>query len=252
MGRYMFRLILLILVFLISCSTGTTVKTDDSSIRSMIKDFLIRSEGDVTRAGLVIQKHRIIQHLTHLRKMNNGGKKFYLLEKDNITEMINAVTEGIYNDYILINRHATIVYSKNRDDLFGSEITYGFESSPLSKLYQKGKRKILFHDISPVTAQSNETSLFLSIPVYVQKSFHGILILETDHSTILKNVKGSFTVIDEKGIVRISKNRDEIYSKYKYLKNIDKNEGAFSTPEGKVYYSTFVHNDLKWIICEKK
>jgi len=92
-----------------------------------LEKFFKRSENDSVKAGDVLQKHNIIQHLTHLRKMDRGGKKYYLLEKDDITEMIRSVTEGIYLDYILVNKNGDIVYTKNNDEMFGINVNTGYD-----------------------------------------------------------------------------------------------------------------------------
>jgi hypothetical protein len=110
--------------------------------------------------------------------MDSGGQKYYLLEKQDITEMINSVTEGIYLNYILINKIGDIVYSKNDDDLFGLNINKENDSTPIKKCFSN-RGGIYFEDITN-TVPLSENSLFISSPVYVEDDFHGVLILQVD------------------------------------------------------------------------
>jgi len=165
--------LLLSLIVLLSC-VEENVRVEDDNFES----FLKRCELDSIKACNVIKKHRIIQHLTHLRTMDAGGQKYYLLEKQDITEMINSVTEGIYLNYILINKIGEIVYSKNDDDLFGLNINKENDSTLIKKCFSN-RGGIYFEDIAN-SAHLSKNILFISSPVYIEDDFHGVLILQVD------------------------------------------------------------------------
>ena len=65
----------------------------------------------------VVMEEEIVKNLTHLHRMDYGGRKYYLLERENITKMIQAVTEGTYTDLILVNKKGIIIYTMNNDDI---------------------------------------------------------------------------------------------------------------------------------------
>ncbi len=248
----MYRILIFILFFIIACSRGNVVNNSvqDKSLLASVKNFLSRSVNDCKSAGAVIEKHRIIQHLTHLKKMNNGGRKYYLLEKDHITEMINAVTKGVYDDYLLVNRNGILIYSRSSDDLFGTDIRYGFEDSPIYKLFSKGESGIRIHDISPLSSQRGGACLYVSIPVYVEGSYHGILILKADQSKIAGLSTKKFFIVDNSGIIRVSGNTNDIYKNYSLFGKIAGDSGSFADNSTKVQYSKLSYMDLNWNILE--
>ncbi|HOJ30197.1 MAG TPA: hypothetical protein PL059_14110 [Spirochaetota bacterium] len=77
----------------------------------------------MSNAITIIQKHELIANLTHLLNMDNGGRKYYLLEYEHISEMISNVTEQFYDDLIIINSSYTILYSMKNIDLYGRRLS---------------------------------------------------------------------------------------------------------------------------------
>ncbi len=78
---------------------------------------------DMSNAVTIIQKHELIANLTHLINMDNGGQKYYLLEYEHINEMIDNVTQQLYEDLIIINSSYTILYSMKSIDLYGRRLS---------------------------------------------------------------------------------------------------------------------------------
>ena len=101
--------IILIVLVIPYCKTPQKVQPDRIELIKKIepfdvnnlKDFFIRSELDVRNAGRVIVERDIVKNLSHLLRMDSGGKKYYILERENITRMIKSVTKGVYTDFIL-------------------------------------------------------------------------------------------------------------------------------------------------------
>lgn len=252
----------LFLLICISCSTQPVkvdvvqdaVKTDDIS---KLEKFFRRSEQDSVKAGNVLQKHNIIQHLTHLRKMDSGGKKYYQLEKDDITEMIRSVTEGIYLDYILINKNGDIVYTKNNNDLFGANISVGFDATPIQKCFQS-RSGVFFEDISFLAPSSSIYSLYISTPVFVEGSFHGVLIFQMDIKKISEILENGTEIFSRDGIIRVTPVADRIFSKYSGFQNVDLNSldskgiTSFISTEGKIRFSKFNYKEIDWILMNKE
>lgn len=256
-----FRFISLLLIFAVSCSAPPVkeevkVIPEDTNISSLEK-FFKRSEGDSIRAGQVIEKHNIVQQLTHLRLMDTGGKKYYLLERENITEMINAVTEGIYLDYVIINKHGDIIYTKKNDSLFGTNVNEGYEETPLKKCFAM-RRGVYFEDVALLTPASTTYSLYVSTPVYVQQNFHGILVLQIDISKISEILEKNTDVVNSKGIIKIADDYSRINSRVH--ENIGLNldsavrDGKISmeTSTEEIDLKSFNFNSISWILVKKK
>jgi len=258
-----FYLLIFPVIFL-SCCTRP-VKVEDvkpvevkkQSEVEILEKFFKRSENDSFKAGNVLQKHNIIQHLTHLRKMDRGGKKYYLLEKDDITEMIKAVTEGIYLDYILINKNGDIVYTRTNDELFGRNINSGYESSPVQKCFLK-RSGVYFEDVSFIYPSSKIYSLYISTPVYVEGDFHGVLVFQVDTKKICEILEPGTEIFSRDGIIRVTALGDRIFLKYPGFQNIDINSldsnGVTSSvfSDGKIRFLKFNYKEINWILANKE
>jgi len=256
-----FRILILLLISAVSCSTPPVKEmvkatAEDTNITSLEK-FFRRSEGDSIRAGGVIEKHNIIQQLTHLRLMDKGGKKYYLLERENITEMINAVTEGIYLDYVIINKHGEIIYTKKNDSLFGTNVNEGYEETPLKKCFSM-RRGVYFEDISLITPAAKTYSLYVSSPVYVQQNFHGILVMQIDISKISEILEKNTDVVNRKGVIKITDDYSRINSKINESIGLNINEAirdgetSMETATEEIYLKPFNFNSISWILVKKK
>ena len=251
-------LLLIFLIVLLSCVRENVIIEDVKLTEvDKLESFFKRSELDSIKACNVIKKHRIIQHLTHLRAMDSGGKKYYLLEKQYITEMINSVTEGIYSNYILINKIGDIVYSKNDDDLFGLNINKGYDSSPIKKCFSN-KRDVYFEDITNAVPMSKSYSLFISSPVYVEEDFHGILILQIDVKKINELLETGTEILNRDGIFKVSSFEEKIFSKYSEfdkinIDSLDNNEEfLLNVQNEKLKFSKFSFRNINWILINRE
>ena len=250
--------VLLSLIIFLSCGTQP-VKVDDikSGDAANLDSFFKRSETDSVNAGGVIEKHKIIQHLTHLWKMDRGGQKYYRLEKDDITEMINSVTKGIYLDYILINKHGDIIYTKLNEELFGVNVNKGYEATPLLKCFSS-RTGVFFEDVAFLTPASKIYSLYISSPVYVEGSFHGVLILQVEINKIADLLAAGTEVLSRDGVIRVSSSGEKVFSKYPGFDNIDmksldsNGEVYLNTADGRVKFTKFNFKEISWIITNKE
>ncbi|MEW6526488.1 MAG: hypothetical protein AB1444_07480 [Spirochaetota bacterium] len=109
----------LFFLYLSSCSTKITTKSDVRLISALFAPYI----NDMSNAVTIIQKHELIANLTHLMTMDNGGRKYYLLEYEHINEMIGNVTQQLYEDMIIINSSYTILFSMKSIDLYGRRLS---------------------------------------------------------------------------------------------------------------------------------
>ena len=115
------RILILFAATVIACGTvvrepGPVPATPLPAVqKDVLADFFSRCEQDIERAGQVVVQEDIIKNLTHLHRMDSGGRKYYILERDAISRMIHSVTQDIYSDFIIINDNGTIIYTAHND-----------------------------------------------------------------------------------------------------------------------------------------
>ena len=203
--------IILLFILITSCSKKPIKKTPVKKIKinisyhALIK-FLKTCEQDMERAKKVLNDKDIITNLSHLNFMNSGGKRYYLLERENITKMILSVTKGIYLDFILIKKGGQIIYTRSDDSLFNKNVKSSlFRDTILEKSYKSRKEKVYFWDITEYPKRSGKYHLYISSLVYDKKNvFPGIFILQVDYKKIIEKIKPEDSVISFDGKVRLS------------------------------------------------
>lgn len=223
---------------------------------STLEGFFKTTEADALRAKQVVEKNKIIFNLTHLKLMNTGGRKYYLLERENITEMINAVTEGIYLDYILINRSGDIIYTRTDENIFGSNINTGFEDTPIRKCYTS-RDAVHFEDVSAMTTASSILGLYVSVPIVSEDGFQGTLILQIDIDRINHFFDEKTDIISREGLIRVTADRKRILSQYYGftaidIPSLDRDSSWSDNSSGaRTDYSIFKYKNISWIIARK-
>lgn len=236
---------------------NTKLEVIKSGYTDKLEIFFKRTENDSVKAGNVLEKYKIIQHLTHLRKMDSGGKKYYLLEKDDITRMINSVTEGIYLDYILINKNGDIIYTNNNDDIFGTNVNTGYEESPLQKCFIN-RTGVYFEDISYMAPSSKIYSLYISTPVYVEGNYHGVLILQVEIKKIIELLEKGAEILSRDGIIRVTPDTGRVFSRFNFFEKIDMEAldksgvTELNNSNGRFRLYRFRFKEINWIVADKE
>jgi hypothetical protein len=220
-----------------------------------LKVFFGQCEQDINRAADVVLEHDLVKNLTHLSDMNRGGRKYYILERESTTRMINAVTAGIYSDYILINRHGRVVYTRTNDRIFGMNVRGSYlQSTPLRRCYEN-REGIHIEDSSRISSNDNGYYLFISRKVSGENTMPGILILQVNVERLQQLLSKETVAIDLTGRLRLSRNQDHISRPYDHadLINLDpspeermKNHLVRSrTP---LSYRYFDYRNLSWVL----
>lgn len=256
------RILIIITLVLLSCSSPEKQViiqpvSEPGFDLSTLEGFFKTTESDALRAKQVVEKDKIIFNLTHLKLMNTGGRKYYLLERENITEMINAVTEGIYLDYILINRSGDIIYTRTDDTLFGCNINSGFEDTPLRKCYLS-REAVHFEDVSAMTTASSILGLYVSAPIVSEDGFQGTLILQIDIDRINRFFDERTDIISREGLIRVTVDKKRILSEYHGFTAIDiptldrDNKWSDNSSGSVTDYSVFKYKNISWIVAHKR
>lgn len=256
------KFIVLILMVLAACSSQVKnivipPEVEMPADLSVLQKFFRMTETDALRARQVIEKNKMVLNLSHLKGMDRGGKKYYLLEKENITDMINAVTEGVYADYILINSRGDIIYTRSDSGLFGENINKGFEDTPLRKCFCNSD-DIHFEDVALMTNSSDTLGMYVSVPVYYEGARDGALILQIDICYINRLFNVPTDIISREGLVRIASDRSRILSMYNAfgeidMASLDRNRNWLCTgSDRKTEYTLFSYKNISWIIAQNR
>ncbi|MGQ9842416.1 MAG: hypothetical protein ACUVRK_02535 [Spirochaetota bacterium] len=178
---------------------------------------------DMAKAVDIIQKHELIANLTHLMNMDNGGRKYYLLEYEHISEMIGNVTQQLYDDLLIVNNSYTILYSMKNIDFYGRRLSqlspilhYSISNLPYDDvaIYKPFEYPSLSGNYSfcicyPV--QLNNRNKGFCIGLINQNRFYDILptdtiIAETNGEVIFDIIKSGPLKLDEHTLKKSSVN----------------------------------------------
>ncbi len=242
-------------IFLILSTTGCSSLSPTAPAGEPLKVFFAQCEKDINRAAEVVVEHDLIKNLTHLSEMNHGGRKYYVLERENTTRMISAVTGGIYSDYILLNRSGRVIYTRTNDRIFGMNVRGSYlQSTPLKRCYEN-RNGIHIEDSSRISSNDNGYYLFISRKVSGGNSMPGILILQVNVNRLWQLLGEQTVAIDHTGTLRLSRNQEHISRPYDHANLINFNP----SPEERIKdhlvrsrtslsYSYFDYRNLSWVL----
>ena len=219
--------------------------------------FFNKCKIDLDNAANVIETKDVVFNLSHLQVMNTGGDKYYLLERENISEMINAVIQKIYSDYILINQNGTVIYTKINDVVFSKNIKNYMQPKVLRDCFENTS-SVFVSDITKLNNSSNNDVILISRKVKASNGFSGTLILQMNSNQIQKVIGDTkFIIGSEDGKYRITKEKAKINSSYEFFSLINKNflsteKNTLLIPEKHVTGRAFSYSSLSWIILKNE
>ncbi len=233
--------------------------TEDFIDVKSVNDFFRRSERDVARAREIVISRDLVKNLTHLQNMNAGGDRYYLLERENITKMIKAVTENVYFDFILINKSGTVIYTMRNEEIFGRNVKSYLKNTALGRCYDNRSNDIHVEDVTDFESMGRGNFIFFSTKVSGQNTFPGIFILQTGTDKIEDLLDKKTSIIGRDGKYRISHNHAIIYRDYPYAEKLlavlqHDVKGVFNLniPErGTITFSPVSFKNIFWILLSE-
>ena len=251
--------IILIFSLLLSCSTSMEAVpgTASSSYSHFITSFFDRYIEDLERAGSVVRKRELIKNLSHLQKMNAGGKRYYLLERESITELLQSITIEKYDDIILTGRGGRVLYSMHDDSLFNTVISRDDDGSPLNQCYKNGiKGNIYIHPPSEYPGLSSPVSLFIAYPVIIDRDTSGLLIAVIDTALLVSEKPKRVIVLNYSGRIAVTKSINELGKSViseKHLVDLEANGSPVSIKYEKKLYELqpFNYLNIHWLVTER-
>ena len=218
-----------------------------------LKLFFERCRSDMAKAKKVIVDHDLVKNLTHLLRMDNGGDKYYLLEKESITMMIRSVTEGAYADFILVNEQGTVVYAMMNHALFAKNVTAALKNTALKACFDNRNAGLY---IGPVSLLPDDRAYTVAVSSLASGTgtLPGTFIMIIDISKIREVVGNETSIVDSSGNYIIHRDSSKINAHYRDFEKINLSspdgETAYFTGEaGRVCrYTLFRHDHQLWIL----
>ena len=244
---------ILLAAFFASCVSVPPAAPDAGPL----KLFFARCRSDMVQAKKVIVDHDLVKNLTHLLRMNNGGDKYYLLEKESITMLIRSVTEGAYADFILVNEQGTVVYAMMNHALFAKNVLAALKNTSLKACYEN-RNAGLYIGPSSLLPDDRAYTIAVSSLASGTNTLPGTFIMIIDISKIREVVGDNTSIVDSSGTYIIAGDYSKINAHYRDFEkiNLSRPEGEktayFTGAAGRVCrYTVFRHDDLLWILVSE-
>jgi len=145
-----------------------TVALDDTILR------------DIGNASKIVIDNDLVLNLTHLQRMNDGGRKYYILEKETISYLLSSVTRNIYSDIILVNREGIVVYTMRDDGIFAKNVREMVPPSPLLGPFAGGMAGKITVEKYPGMPGGTGVSRAIASPLVKNAETSGVIIFVTD------------------------------------------------------------------------
>jgi hypothetical protein len=244
-----------VIIFCLIAASCATIPPLGGIDVSPLKNFFQLCESDLEKGKKVIIENDLVKNLSHLQRMDNGGNKYYLLEREAITAMIKSVTEGVYSDFILINRDGSVVYTMTNDKLFAGNVRTTLGKTALAACYDN-------RDTSPYIASvpslPTDTGCYIAVSSKVMggNTMPGIFILIVDTQKIQKLIGEKSYAIGSNGNYEVTGDRGVINTHYGDFDKIDLSAShdelairRFSRSSGgSAVYRFFHYSNLLWIL----
>ncbi|MBN2158165.1 MAG: hypothetical protein JW807_02130 [Spirochaetes bacterium] len=244
-------LFLCLSLILASCASAPS-RIDITSLKNLFRVC----ESDLGQAGRVIVERDLIKHLAHLQRMDDGGSKYYLLERDAITAMIKAVTDGVYADFILVAEDGRVVYTMTDNGLFARSVRSARGADALAACHARREPGPYIVTVPSLPARPDASFLAVSSPVSGGDTMPGTFILMVDMEKIRRLVGKSSCIIGPNGVYEASCCGGEIHTPYADFDRIDlsgSRNGIVArrferSSGGSAEYRLFSYANLFWIL----
>jgi len=237
-------------LLLASCATfHGTGSIDIVSLKSLFRVC----ESDLGNARKVIVEHDLVKNLWHLQRMDKGGSKYYLLEREGITAMIKAVTEGVYDDFILVSSNGTVVYTMNDNSLFARSVRS--VSGALAACHAERGPGPFVATVPPLHRDGSGPFLAVSSRVSGGNTMPGTFILLVDMEKVRKMVGERSCIIGQNGAYETACSGAETSTPYPDFDRIDltgPSDGLAArrftrSDGGSAEYRLFRYANLLWV-----
>ena len=232
----------------ISCAKKQTRQPDAPD---PVQQFFTAFENDLTNTTKIIASNELIKNLTHLQRMDFGGSRFYPLERDALTKMIQSLSSYTYAECFLLNGTGTVIYTMFDDKMF-SRNAESFQNS-LAILFRHCKEgEPYVMDVSDFPELAGSKRLYFGMPVKRGLNVEGVLIAALNAADVMKYAAIQEEAVDRNGIIRLSRRSEDLLTENAAVKAAaENNPGNDLTAEsaGQEYrYRLFSFRNIRWFI----
>ncbi len=232
-----------------------SAKIDTKNLNPLISEFLTTCEIDIKKSTDSINEKNLLFYLQHYNKMNSGGNRYYSLERDTLTKMLNSYSEHPYSECYLINKKGIILFTMFNKDILGKHVDH-FSGSPITKLYYTSIKNVsAIQDVSSFPTDKQH-DLYFSSPVVSGSDIEGVLIAALDINHLGKKLPAETKIIDSDGLFRFHTNQSLYYQKdidfsnnLSVINNLQ--TSTVKTAEGDMSYQRYQYKNIKWFIITR-
>lgn len=250
MKRYIH--IFIIIALSISCAT---LPPPRHNALPALEAFFHRCEQDLESAMRVIIERDMIKTLSHLQRMDGGGRKYYLLERESITALILSVTEGVYADFVLTDNRGTVVYTGANNAIFARNVASMRENALVPALHLPGGAGVRITGPGEIAGSRGARYLAVSSPVSGGDTMPGTFALLVDAERIAELAGSDTAVLDSRGYYITAGKSGIINTRHPAFETIDlggpdgPDHGRLVGPDGRYApYRIFRYRNLLWVL----
>ncbi len=248
-----------LLASMLSCSSapGSTDLSSINTYSQFIISFFDRYMEDLKRAEGVVKKNDMIQNLSHLQRMNTGGKRYYLLERKSLTALLQSITIEQYYDIILTDRGGRVLYTMHNDSLFNTVLSRQDEISPLLRCYKNGiKGNIFIHEPAEYSRLSSSILLFIAYPVTIESEPAGLLIAVIKNDLLVASKPRDLLVLNHSGNLAVTAHLKDLGQSIipENVMPVELQEDTnfnISYNKKNYHFEPVTYKNIKWLITRK-
>lgn len=244
MNRFYLLAAILGCVAFFSCSSKQP-RSETPHPADSARGFFETFEHDLVSTSKVISNNELIKNLTHLQRMDSGGSHYYPLEREALTNMIQALSSYTYADCILLNMSGTVIYTMYDNKLLAKKAE-SFPSS-LSILFRHAKEgEPYLLDIAEFPEMAGPPRLIFAVPVKRGLETEGVLIAAITAEDTAKIIHLKGRALDQTGVVRLSAVMSELFTRIPEFQTVtaSDNERKITASGTRLFPMTF--RNLQW------
>ncbi len=242
---------LLFIALAVSCSS---VPARHGSLPAL-ETFFRRCEADLENAKRIIIERDMVKTLSHLQRMDGGGRKYYLLERESITALILSVTEGVYSDFVLADARGRIIYTGANDEIFSRSVASLKDTSLAPSLHLPDDAGVRITGPGEIAGGRGARYLAVSSPVSGGNTMPGTFTLLVNAERIGELAGGDTAILDSRGYYITGGKGDGVNTRHPDFDSIvigspdGPDRGRIVGPDGRhAPYRIFRYRNLLWIL----
>jgi hypothetical protein len=259
------KLLIITIAIFIGCTASRTTIVEIAEIEEPIivdhklYTFFEQVKTDLDNYGNVAIKEDLVLFLSHFKKMDSGGRRYYLLERENITKMVESVTQKIYSDSLLLDIRGNIIYTRVNNTIFAGNIARKVNNNTLLPDLLRNDFKYYITDPLKIDGFRPRKVILACKKISSSETCPGFAMLQIDTDQINSLLKENEFVLDINGICLFANDIKSINKPYKYFSYLDIDNLASSryhtvqiNKNLKLTYENFTMANMNWILVEEK